>query len=683
MITLGLSKYYSDKGIRDNDKEFYYDNKPLRFLSDIQNVNIIVGANNTRKSRFFKMLMEHESYCIWQSAHDFEEVILQIENGTIDLINNFSGFTFVEFHSNDIEDLDFIVNVREFLKYDTSSKNSRLEVDSLIELLNNITESLLLCVDASQFDSIVKIIKKVIYIIEMVDNLVKDFYVGSESSQVEFERQYVKASTYGFANPRKFKGEKSLKDKEILKILNPILSALKKIETMVDFERVNSDIIYIPVLRTSKTLKGIRDDIFEETIRNQMPRLNSKVTIHTGLTLNDKILKSRNGSKNDFFNFLEFERFISESFFDGKEINIIAQFGNDREIKISLPGERPNVSFNDLGDGVSGIINLLYPIFTANRGSWIFVEEPENNLHPAFQTIFIKTLSENPFIKEKDLKLFINTHSNHILVNSYLASDELNVLVFSKRDEETTSIFCFHDNSKSALDLLGVLNTSVLISNCLIWVEGITDRLYVKAYLKAYLDNLEGINKVIFREGLDYCFIEYGGKNIVHYDFSEIKNGNSSNNVEAFYSNNRILVLADHDNDEIKQNKFSKIKNKHFVYLDTQLPEIENLLPEDILKDFLNYLGVSHEDIAGIKFDQLKNNKMGNIFNGIKKVRRNKALAIRAKHGGTLAPSYKKRLAEFFYEKVQDKTYTWKHLEKSKPIKEITEKIFGFIKKSK
>ena len=38
---------------------------------------------------------------------------------------------------------------------------------------------------------------------------------------------------------------------------------------------------------------------------------------------------------------------------------------------------------------------------------------------------------------------------------------------------------------------LGVQNSSVFLSNATIWVEGITDRLYLRAYMKKYIEELE------------------------------------------------------------------------------------------------------------------------------------------------------------------------------------------------
>jgi len=675
MITnLCYSSYYYDKNVRQENKEFYCLDQPIRFLSNIKDINIIVGGNNTRKSRFFKMIMELESFPIWQTEIALNSFVCELESLN-DELSVYKDIVIADFKYQNIGG-EIREKIEKIIKKVSINDDYQLQVNLVHKEIESLINNIENCKGEPGLIEIKADFEKLIYSLELSNSLVQTLYNDNLSIKQQVSSRRTSNSIYKPAKPADI--AKRLVDIDISVILTQIIHHLQDLSENISFESLNPNIIYIPVLRTSKTLAGISGDIFQDTIKQQMPKLNIKVVIHTGLSLNDKILKSRNGTKEDFFNFLEFERFIGNTFFDGEDINIIAQFGG-KEIKISLPGERPNVSFNDLGDGVSGIINLLYPIFTAYDDSWVFIEEPENNLHPAFQNIFVKTLAENEFLKKKNLKIFINTHSNHILVNSYLSPEDINVMVFSKRDQDTTSIASFSDDKKSTLDLLGVLNTSVLISNCLIWVEGITDRLYVKAFLKAYLDSLKNKDQVI-REGLDYCFIEYGGSSIVHYDFNETGENTMSSDIEAFYSNNRILVLADHDNSEGKSIHFSKFKNKHFVYLDTGLPEIENILPNEILIDFLRGLGISETQIKTIDFSLVLTKKLGEVFKEVKK--NGKLLKIQAEFGGTLASSYKKKLAEFVFRKVLDGSYQWEKLKQSSNIKSITTKILDFIKKS-
>lgn len=48
----------------NTETEFYSDGKPLYFLENIDSVNIVVGANNSRKSRFARNIIKQESKVI-------------------------------------------------------------------------------------------------------------------------------------------------------------------------------------------------------------------------------------------------------------------------------------------------------------------------------------------------------------------------------------------------------------------------------------------------------------------------------------------------------------------------------------------------------------------------------------------------------------------------------------------
>ena len=84
-------------------------------------------------------------------------------------------------------------------------------------------------------------------------------------------------------------------------------------------------------------------------------------------------------------------------------------------------------------------------------------------------------------------------------------------------DDKPFSIEQCNNGDVSLLNELGIRNSSVFLSNCSIWVEGITDRLYLKHYLDLYIVSHKDAIK--FRENIDYTFIEYGGSNITHFNF--------------------------------------------------------------------------------------------------------------------------------------------------------------------
>ena len=144
---------------------------------------------------------------------------------------------------------------------------------------------------------------------------------------------------------------------------------------------------------------------------------------------------------------------------------------------------------------------MTMPLFL-NKGKnlLVFIEEPEQLLHPGLQRKLIETLlNEKGFEK---FQYYITTHSNHFLDTTF---DFSKISIYSLRkkfqdeaNEEEIANFSIENLSsgdKSSLELLGVRNSSVFLSNCTIWVEGITDRMYFKHYLALYMKKNANGNK--------------------------------------------------------------------------------------------------------------------------------------------------------------------------------------------
>ncbi|OXB17767.1 hypothetical protein B0A80_20565, partial [Flavobacterium tructae] len=180
---------------------------------------------------------------------------------------------------------------------------------------------------------------------------------------------------------------------------------------------------YIPTLRTAHSLfqiikhgsekkfdvpgtndyEKIENDIFLHTYL-QNYRIDKSVQIFTGLHLYRDILNSRNSEKSIRIQFENFEKFLGANFFDGKQIDIVAKFDkNDNEkgineselILIHVEGEKETRKLYNLGDGVQALIILMYKIFMAEPESFIFIDEPEINLHPGMQRLFLEQITSN------------------------------------------------------------------------------------------------------------------------------------------------------------------------------------------------------------------------------------------------------------------------------------------------
>src|SRR5262249_55061411 len=109
---------------------------------------------------------------------------------------------------------------------------------------------------------------------------------------------------------------------------------------------------------------------------------------------------------------------------------------------------------------------------------------------------------------------FITSHSN-ILLDAvedddkvYHFAQDANGACFAT---EASDIVTHH----SVLDALGVTGSSLLQTNCVIWVEGPSDRLYIRQWLNEFSGN----RKDSLREGIDYSFLFYGGSILSHFQF--------------------------------------------------------------------------------------------------------------------------------------------------------------------
>ncbi|MCG8576767.1 MAG: ATP-binding protein, partial [Flavobacteriales bacterium] len=265
----------------------------------------------------------------------------------------------------------------------------------------------------------------------------------------------------------------------------------------------------------------------------------------------------------------------STNFFPGKDINIVPREGEDVVYVLIGEDEQP---IYELGDGIQTIIILTYPLFfNMGKEMLVFIEEPEHFLHPGMQRLLIETFLKPEF---SNFQYFITTHSNHFLE---LMNESNKITLFKVSQGNTaqsSNVTLELKPSMNLLDSLGVNNASVLLSNCSIWVEGITDRLYLKKYLEVYWK--ETPPEVILKEDFHFSFVEYSGGNLTHWNFDE----SNGDNINAKKITNRIFLISDSDFD--KNGKITKSKQKRFENLSNALGDNFYLLPVKEIENTLS-----------------------------------------------------------------------------------------------
>lgn len=334
--------------------------------------------------------------------------------------------------------------------------------------------------------------------------------------------------------------------------------------------------------------------------------------IYTGLGLYNDVKRLLLGVSSEREKIKNFETFLSETFFDRKDVSIIPHIdSNVVYVKIGDDDDRP---IYNLGEGIQSIIILTYPLFI-NQGENInfFFEEPDLFLHPGFQRIFLETLNDKRF---SSFQYFFTTHSNHFL-DMTLDFSETSVYSFHRVSKEEFKIENIKNADKDILHALGARNSSVFLSNCTIWVEGITDRIYIKKYLEVLMNEKQKVGDKVYKEDIHYSFVEYGGNNITHWSFLEDDDENHPN-IEVESLCGQLFLISDSDNASksskkyIRQEKLKEKLGEHFYCLEVK--EIENLLTPKVIIETIKKF--EKNDCEGVDFKTILNDKYQNHYLG-------------------------------------------------------------------
>lgn len=540
--------------------------------------------------------------------------------------------------------------------------------------------------------------------------------IPTENSSISNFGAYKRSELQGRIDRCKKRLGKGIEDN----LNNYIVKLEKTIEELwFSIENKISKKTYITVLRSLLENDYLTVDVFKSTVKKvffEDKDFPNGVSVETGLNLWRKIDEMRRSSK--IRDIESFELFLSECFFEGKRVELLASDKSaSKPLKLmSIAIDRGDFrSVNEVGDGIQTIMLLLFPIFTAERNECFYIEEPETNLHPAFQRIFIETLLTNEILAKKNLKYFFTTHSNHFL-DLTLRSDKVSFFQFRKIKEDELTKTIKGDNSsfttyyndktnkhliktnikpnKETLDELGVNNSSVFLANTSLWVEGPTDRKYLARFLRLYCKHE---NKPYLKEDIDFAFFEYGGNLIAHYLFdkdSKFEDDEIREYINAFANANKIYLLADNDNVEEGSAKKKRQKNleslarenPYFKYQNTVVKEIENLLPVKVLKDFMLELLKTESSKKTAKKITFKREVylekgIGQFYEDLfkkHKIAQKDFKVFKVQNGTstTLKGEYKNKLANF----VLDGDYTYEDLiEDNDHLKDLIEGLYSFI----
>lgn len=245
------------------------------------------------------------------------------------------------------------------------------------------------------------------------------------------------------------------------------------------------------------------------------------------------------------------------------------------------------------GDGVQHLLMIAYYFGTQPEAN-LLIEEPETHLHPES----LRTLMT---VIKRELKgqSFITTHSP-VLLDTEIASQ---VYRIEHDGMKSTAVCCSGlSDYYEILDDLDVRPSDLLQANVVIWVEGPTDRMFLKKCL--------ALRSSPWHEGLHYLIAWYGGALLSHVTAGK----EADQLVDLLRLCRNVVVVCDSDKDgeddtlsAAKKRVCEEVVSAGGLCWITAGREIENYFPDTVLaRTYQRLLDLEDAPIQLGKFDRLE-----------------------------------------------------------------------------